>query len=163
MSYLPNEIWCLILRKLKYIDVLNLSLVSKKFHELCVSDKEYIKRLRLSKQIISYDADLWFEFLNQTFNYLSEDTEADCEDAFAKRKFVFLIVRIKLKKIAFKLLPFKIYNHLFFCHRGARSPGKCNFCTRYYVEEPDQILFIEKTFRVNDYAVQHTDISKLFF
>ena len=110
-----------------------------------------------------YDADAWFEFLHQACNYLSEDIEAGFEAVFAKRKFAFSIVRKKLKKMAFKLLPFKIYNHLLFCRKGARSPRKCNFCTRFYVEEPDQILFIEETFRVYHYAVQHTDISKLFF
>ena len=60
----------------------------------------------------------------------------------------------------------------FFCYRGSRSPGKCNFCTRFYIEEIDQAMFIEKTFafiitpleknfRVYHYSIQHTNVSKL--
>ena len=119
------------------------------------------KRLRLSKQIIDYDVDVLFDFLNETLNYLLEDIKAGFEDIFVKNKFVFSIIQIKLKNIAFKLLPFKIFNDFFFRYRGSRSPRKCNFCTRFYVEEIDQAMFIEKNFRIYHYSIQHTNVLKL--
>ena len=55
-----------------------------------------------------------FDFLNETLKYLLEDIKAGFENIFVKYKFVFSIIQIKLKNIAFKHFRFKIFNHLFF-------------------------------------------------
>ena len=110
--------------RLRYIDVFNFCLSCKRFHELCKSCQEYFKRLRLSKEIVGYDHESLFDFLNKCFEDLQKDIEEGYAGTFLKRKHVFPIVRIKLKTIVFDLLPFKIFCHLFFCYRGASCAGK---------------------------------------
>ena len=50
-----------------------------------------------------------------------------------------LIVKKKKKKkmsdIIFEMLPFRVYNHLFYCCRGFYFYNKCTFCTRFQVKE----------------------------
>ena len=76
-------------------------------------------------------------------------------------KFVFSVVKIRLNKIAYKLLPFKIFNHLFHCHRGSKSVGKCKYCTRFYVEESDHSYYIEKCFTIYKSALVCTSVGNL--
>ena len=49
-----------------------------------------------------------------------------------------LIVKKKkkmLSDIIFETLPFRVYNHLFYCYRGFYIYIKCTFCTRFQVKE----------------------------
>ena len=89
MSIIPNEIWFLIAKSLRYIDVLSLSLTSKRFHQVCLSFDKYKKKLRLSKQLVGYDVDVLFDFFNETIKNLLEDIKASFEDVFVDRKFIF--------------------------------------------------------------------------
>ena len=59
------------------------------FGLICLYYKEYKQKLRLSKQIIGYDIENLFEFLNKTLNYLLEDINEGFEKVFVKNKLVF--------------------------------------------------------------------------
>ena len=41
----------------------------------------------------------------------------------------------KMSDIIFEMLPFRVYNHLFYCCRGFYFYNKCTFCTRFQVKE----------------------------
>ena len=116
----------------------SLSLTSKRFHQICLSFDEYKKRLRLSKQLLGYDVDAQFDFFNDTMRNLLKDIKAGFENVFVDRKFIFSVLELKLRNICFDLLPFRIFSHLFFCHSEARSAGRCDICTRFYVERYKQ-------------------------
>ena len=108
MIDLPNELWCLIVKKMNYIDVFNLSVTSKRFHQICLQNKSYKKRLRLSKQRVSYGADNLNEFVLDTLKYLSRDIDKSFRHIIVESKHVFSTVEIKMKRIApeFSLLKF---------------------------------------------------------
>ena len=112
---LPNEIWFTIVNKLRYIDVLSFSVVCKIFHLLCLGYENYRKILRISKVILGSDT---FEFLSSVFARLCDDILAGFNDVFKNRRYIISIIRLKLKKIQYELLPLKIHEHLFFCKRG---------------------------------------------
>ena len=71
--------------------------------------------------------------LGLSFNYeLSQKFKHDFEEN------VFLLVK-KMKKtlddILFEILPFRIFYHLFYCHKGFYVFDKCVFCTKFHVRK----------------------------
>ena len=99
MDLLPNEIYLIIVKKLRYIDVFSFPLTCKIFHELCRGFADYLKRLRRLKEIIGYNHEALFKYLNETFENLQKYIEEGFGGVFAKRKYVFSIVKIKLRRL----------------------------------------------------------------
>ena len=136
------------------------NLVFARFHQPCLNQIDYKKKLRLSKQIIGYNIDYFFGIFEDTLKPLSNDIE----ETFAKiitQNIFFSVVKIRLKKIAYKLLHFKNFNHLFYCHRGSKSVGKCKYCGRFYVEESDPSYYIKKCLAVCKSALFSTSVGIL--
>ena len=63
---LPNEVRLCIVKKMKYIDVFNFSIVCKRFYLLVRSRKDFVDKMRISKHISTYDCDFFSFFIGKT-------------------------------------------------------------------------------------------------
>ena len=68
----------------------------------------------------------------------------------SKKNYVFNIVNLKLKKLTYELPPFKTFSHVFFCHRGSKTAGKCRYCTIFFVDSPDIGSKIDHYFKIQN-------------
>ena len=59
-------------------------------------------------------------------------------------KKLYLNLRVILSDIIRVLSPFKIYCHLFYCKRGFNVAGRCQYCTRFFVDSPRTLSDIER-------------------
>ena len=142
MAYLPDEIWLLILKKLKFIGVFTCSLLSKRFCCLSRSERDFVDCMRVSKFVFGFDPD-YFDFLSDEIKELGKTVRKKIEKDIKERSFVFSIVETILKDVVFELLPFRIYNHLFFRLKGNRMIGKCKLCSRIFIKDMDRARKIE--------------------
>ena len=73
MAYLPDEIWLIIIKKLKFDDVFACSLVSKRFFGITISCKKFVDCMRMSKFLFGFDPD-YFDFLSNEIRLLEEQS-----------------------------------------------------------------------------------------
>ena len=140
---LPNEMWRHVLLFLKYNDVFISSLVCKRFHLISLSYPDYKDRLVMSRSILRSDTDEVFEFVKKCLDEVSENIWLGFSGLFKSRQYLKSILNIKRKRIRYELLPFKVHEHLFPCQRGIRDAGRCNFCTRFFLENCDETILIK--------------------
>ena len=133
---LPDEIWCLVAENVKFVDLLNLSIVSKRFYYISRSRNKFVPAMRISKYIFDFD-DGCFKLLCSEMSLLGENIHKKFKEAVVKNSYVFSIIDLTLKIMVFELLPFKIYCHIFFWQRGWTTANKCNICTRFFVDDSD--------------------------
>ena len=69
--------------------------------------------MRVSKFVFGFDPD-YFDFLSDEIKELGKTVRKNFEKDIKERSFVFSAVEAILKDVVFELLPFRIYNHLFF-------------------------------------------------
>lgn len=159
-SNLPNEIWFFIVKKLKLIDMFCFSIVSKRFYQICNESKTYRKKMRISKHIIGYDS-FYFYVFDGIIKFISKDVKESSEKVIVGKKFVFSVVDINMSKTAYERLPFKNFNHLFYRHRGSKSPAIDKYCTRFYLEEIDQSSYVDQTFVAKKTDLASTNVLNL--
>ena len=70
---LPDEIWLIIIKKLKFDDVFACSLVSKRFFGITISCKKFVDCMRMSKFLFGFDPD-YFDFLSNEIRLLEEQS-----------------------------------------------------------------------------------------
>ena len=68
------------------------------------------------------------------------------EERIVKNAFVFSVIDVHLEKIVYDLLSFRIFCHCFFCVRGSRNIGKCDICSKFFVEDSNIALKIDREF-----------------
>ena len=70
------------------------------------------------------------------------------EEKIVRHTFDFSLIDVRLKKIVYDLLPFKIFCHCFFSMRGSKNVGKCDVCSRFFVDDPDIASKIDQRFLI---------------
>ena len=128
---------------LKYIDVFNLSVVSKTFHLLCISYRRYKRRLVISKAILGSDINENFNVIMRCLDEIFENIFCGFSVLLKSRQFLKSIINLKMKKNYHDILPPNIYEHLSTCMRGKRDVERCNFCNRFFVENVDEMNIIK--------------------
>ena len=58
----------MVAENLKFVDLFNLSIVSKRFYHISRSRKKFVSAMRISKYIFGFD-DSYFKFLCSEFRY----------------------------------------------------------------------------------------------
>ena len=103
------ELWALITSN---IDLLDVSMRSKMFYVLVHKNNRYRLRLDHSKQILS-SKNVFDKYLDAwiSFNYQLSSKLDLTEDL------IFAVKDKILNDIIFETLPFRVYDHLFFCDR----------------------------------------------
>ena len=110
-------------KKLKFADLFNFSIVSKRFYYVSRVDKKFVSAMRFSKRIVNFNPD-YLKFLKDELKRLGKDIREKFNEKFVKRPYVFGLVDVMLEKIAYGLLPFKIFCHFFYCQRRNKTAGK---------------------------------------
>ena len=111
--------------------------------KLTVSGKDK----RISKHLVSYDFGL-FDFIEKELIGLAKNIKKTLKDAINKdNRFAFNDVNLRIKKLAYELLPFKIFYYVVYCVQGTRNPNRCRFCTRFFVDDVDISSYIDYKFR----------------
>ena len=111
--YLVDEVWLIIVKKLKFSEVLIFPLCQKDY-QVTILQKKFVNAMRISEHIVSFDED-FFQFLQDELKSLGKNIGEKFNEKIVINCFVFGLVDILLKKIVYGLLPFSIYCHLFFC------------------------------------------------
>ena len=108
---LPVEIWFRIVSFMRLIDVFYFSCAAKFTFEICNENKIFKDKKRISKHIVSFDFEI-FDFFKSELEILSDNIEKMLKDTI-KNSFIFNIIRLKMEKVTYKLLPFRIFDHVF--------------------------------------------------
>ena len=145
---LPNEMWYQILIRLRYIDVYTFSCVSKRFHLLCLLYQRYRKRLS--------------DVIHSCLKEISRNIFAPYNEVFKSRKYLRSVIDMKMKNIAYQLLPFKIREHLFSCQRGVVNVGECNLCTRFFIESFEEIYLVDYATHLYSFNCSSFEVFSLF-
>ena len=82
--------------------------------------------MRISKHIFGFDAE-YQNLLSKELQQLNAHTHSFPKDLFKINKFIFNIVRQKLKALVFTLLPFSIYCHVLLVGVVVKLPANINF------------------------------------
>ena len=116
--------------------------------------------MRVSKLVFGFDPD-YFDFLSDEIKELGKTVRKNFEKDINERSFVFSVVETILKDVVFELLPFRIYNHLFFCLKGNRMIAKCKLCSRIFIKDMDHARKIENCFKIARNSIKGSSISML--
>ena len=124
---LPNDVRFCIVKKMKYIDVFNFSIVCKRFYLLVRSHKDFVDKMRISKHISSYDCDFFI---------------------FCWKNWLNLVVIFQmLSNLSFAKMSM-FFPPVFFCRCGSRAAGKCRYCTRLFVDSVEMGSKIDHYFTI---------------
>lgn len=77
---------------MNYINVCNLSSVSRHFYQLCHSNKNFDKKMLMSTHMIPFDNG-FFDFLFDELRDLSSEIMTNCSDICEKNLFFLLLKR----------------------------------------------------------------------
>ena len=137
--------WFKIVKGLALIDAINFSMTSKKFYQIVWENKKYKKVMWWSKFLVNFDED-YFEFIENNLKLLTKKIQAKFKEEIIKNSFAFNITDLKVQKIIYQLLPFRIFCHLFFCRKGSKTAGKCLIFTRMFLDNRDISVMFEEYF-----------------
>ena len=107
---LPIQVWAVIFKYLRLIDLVEVSCVCKTFYHLCEKNKYYVKKLRESKDIFkdrswlieTYEKFQRFYFA--VFKQIAVNFPFSRIKAFRKEVY---------SQMYYSLLPFRIWSHVF--------------------------------------------------
>ena len=74
---------------------------------------------------------------------------------------IFSVIFLKIKRISYKLAPFKVFCHWIFCSKGSRFLDTCSICSRIFVDDSDVARRIDISFIVTINLLGNLDISEL--
>ena len=114
----------------------------------------------LSKFLVNFDED-YFEFIENNLKLLTKKIQAKFKEKVIKNSFIFNITDLKVQKIIYQLLPFRIFCHLFFCRKGSKTASKCLIFTRMFVDNYDISVMFEEYFVLKKKNISHLPISNL--
>ena len=98
-----------------------------------------------SKDTFNFDTG-YFDFLKNELGFLGRELEKSFEEKIVRHTFVFSLIDVHLEKIVYDLLPIKIFCHCFFCMRGSKNVGKCDVCSRFFVDDSEIASKIDQRF-----------------
>ena len=102
---MPDEVWCIISKKLKFADLFNSSIVSKRFYSVSSCNKKFVTTLTLSKRIIDFDP--WYsEFLQDQLKWLGKEIHKKFQEKIVKNTFVFGLIDVQLEKMVYRMVPY---------------------------------------------------------
>ena len=116
--------------------------------------------MRFSRCIVNFDQD-HFDFLQDELKSLGKDICEKFNEKFVKRPHVFGLVDVLIEKIAYGLLLFKNFCHCFYCWRGIKTAGKCDFCTRLFIDDNDLGVKIDREFVLTKKSIEQLPICNL--
>ena len=123
---LPPEVLMLIFSYLRLNDFIESSCVCKIFYYLSRKNKLFVKKLSGSRKLFG-DSRLVFDYYYHScisfFNDLVERLKNDiCTEDLYHMKDI-------MNKLYYKILPFRVLNHLFLCERSQHAIDICLYCT----------------------------------
>ena len=74
---------------------------------------------------------------------------------------VFNMIKLRIKKLVYDLLPFKIFYRTLYCVHGSRNPRKCRFCTCFFVDDIDVSFYFDHKFRFKRSNFKDTQVEFL--
>ena len=125
---IPIEVWAIIFSYLRLNDLIEISSVCKTFYCLCQKNYFYVKKLHESRDIFKDRS-----WLFQSYRKLLE------RFYFGIYREILLYFRMThihmLKKeifyrLYYSLLPFRVWNRVFFCCGSQYERSMCLFCTK---------------------------------
>ena len=153
---LPNEICLQILMYLSYIDLLHVSQISKRFYSLCRTRDDFKKSVSYAWNIFD-DKETYFEILDDCRRSIFYDIKRSFSSMFKSRQYLLKCVAITLKHSFQKPYPYST-----FCHRRIRTAGKCNLCTRFYVESKSSMILLKNITTLSSFMLNGFDIQDFF-
>ena len=67
-----------------------------------------------------------------------------------------------MKKIAYDLLPFKIFCHVVQCQSGIRDAVKCKYCTRFFINKKSEMILSRNSTELSSCKVSGLEVDSLF-
>ena len=99
--------------------------------------------------------------MENNLKLLTKKTEMKFNEKIIKNSFTFNVIDLKVQKITYHLLPFRIFCHHFFCQRGSFTASKYLVCTRIFVDNHDVSIMFEEYFVLRRKKIEHLSILKL--
>ena len=133
-----DEIWYIIIRKVSYIDKIQLGRTSKKFFVLVNSSKQ----IRQIQEHLSHIFKSSFDsFLQECFQKLKLQYDSQYGDK-CNRLYFYWFLSLLYENINCRF----IYGHLFWCKRYGAMSSECKLCCQavrnYILDEPQTFSFL---------------------
>ena len=144
MENLPPEVWLIILSYLSLNDLIEARAVCKLFFGLSRKISLFNEKLLYSRLLFNNSHSVFDCYENACLSFYAQHCLClkkyfKCEDHFIKAR------EIIMSKLMLSILPFRVWNHTFFCERSQYCTDMCNFCTKSYVSNKKISDHINKT------------------
>ena len=157
---LPDEICCLISKKNGALWSISFFNGFRKVLPHFESQQKVYVCNDFSKRILNFDTD-YFDFLQSELRFLGKEIRKKFEERIVRNIFVFSLIDNHVEKTVYDLLPFWIFCHCFFCVRGSKTAGKCDVCSRFFVDDSYISSKIDQEFLLSKNSIQHLPICEL--
>ena len=109
---LPNEILLCIVKRLKLIDVCNISISSKRFCLVYRAYKVFAQKMLLSKRIFGFCQSDYQELLLTDLLQLDKEISEEFKSLIKKKQICVFTCQWEVEGAFFELLPFRIFYHV---------------------------------------------------
>ena len=99
---MPDEVCLIIFKKVKFVDLVNVSATCKRFFMILTSHKEFKQTVTISKRIFNFD-DRYAEFLQDKMLDLMKSIQDKFKEEINNE--IFSIIYLKIKRISYELTP----------------------------------------------------------
>ena len=123
--------------------------------EIASANSKLVDKNFLSRSIIGFDNDCLIFYLLNWLIYQSKlkNITLICSEG----KYIFLVAKTCFKNMTYD----KIFCHTFYCHRISKSLRKWRFCTRFYADDGDLVIYFEKRFKFSIDKFKRTDLERI--
>ena len=122
---------------MKLCDLFNLSMVSKKFYHISTVNKRFTSAMTFSKCILNFGTN-YFEL-----RCLDRKIRKSLKKGLLKIPLSFHLLILTLKRLFMICYHSEYFVTAFFCVRGSKTVGKCDVCSRFFVDDLDIVSKID--------------------
>ena len=111
--------------------------------------------------MVCFDFDI-FAFILDKMADLHKKVKVSFKYMFDKDSMiVFSVVNAPVKNIIYKLLPLRLFCHVFQCVQGSNNPKRYRFFTRVFFDDIDFSSYLEHKFKIQKDELKGTSINSL--
>ena len=109
----------------------------------------------MSHAVFGSGPDMCYDFIKKCLDEVHENICLAFPGLFKSRKYLKSILN-------FELLPFKVHEHLFSCQRGIRDVARCNFCTKLFLEQSNEMILVKNAVLLFSYQCSGMEVYSPF-
>ena len=127
MSLVPIQVWSLVFKHLRDIELIEASAVRKDWNSV-IQTQKFISKLKETHKIHT-ERDWLMKSYRKNFDRFRSDMYWEIINYLSAEKLEVLEKEV-YDRMLYSVLPFRVWSHLWTCCRSQFDPNICQFCTK---------------------------------